>query len=747
MSLFNELKRRNVFKVAAAYTVVAWLLLQVSDTLVPALHLPGWFHSGVAFLLILGFPVAMIFAWAFEMTPEGLKKEKDIDRSKSITHITSRKLDYTIIAALVLALGYFAYDKFVLSAQRDAILVEATTHAVSERASTDTDPTGEPVKSIAVLPFVNMSDDASNEYFADGISEELLNVLAKYPGLRVAARTSSFQFKGQSPDIADIAEKLHVNHVLEGSVRKSGNRLRITAQLIETKTGFHLWSETYDRELTDVFAIQDEISAAIGAALKIQLALDDGSGQTSPTVTATASTAAFEAYMQGRQLVNRRGRNNLEQAVTHLERALALDETYAPAHAQLAIAISLQLGSAGGYGDLTLEEVERRAMPHIQRAFDLDNRLPEAFAARAIYSLLNADFTGVIENAERVLELNPSYADVINWSYIAHARMGQHVEAVGALERLLEVDPLSVAGRSNLAPVLASRGQIEAAFAMADSIAGQNLSVSYVTHGSILLVEQGQPAAALEWFLQGLAVDPQAAFPNGFTSRTFGIVDLLPEALRLRKDMHHYAYRNLTMWPELLAGQRQGLADDPSNTLMQVYLADALHLSGEVDQAQVLYEDLISRFQGRVIRDTDLISGAPMARAVLGRWRAGDLAGATALAELARADHHQLSLAGRHDGEYYRVEAILEAIEGNEVVALHNIQKAIDTGLRDRSVFSEPAFEAFHDSQEFMALELKLDAFLVTEREKALQMMCFNNPVSEVWQPLPETCEGVEESP
>ncbi len=454
MSLFNELKRRNVFKVAAAYTVVAWLLLQVSDTLVPALQLPAWFHSGVAFLLILGFPVAMIFAWAFEMTPEGLKKEKDIDRSKSITHITSRKLDYTIIAALVLALGYFAYDKFVLSAQRDAILVEATTHAVSERASTDTDPTGEPVKSIAVLPFVNMSDDASNEYFADGISEELLNVLAKYPGLRVAARTSSFQFKGQSPDIADIAEKLHVNHVLEGSVRKSGNRLRITAQLIETKTGFHLWSETYDRELTDVFAIQDEISAAIGAALKIQLALDDGSGQTSPTVTATASTAAFEAYMQGRQLVNRRGRNNLEQAVTHLERALALDETYAPAHAQLAIAISLQLGSAGGYGDLTLEEVERRAMPHIQRAFDLDNRLPEAFAARAIYSLLNADFDSVILNADRALELNPSYADVINWSFIAHARMGRHVEAADALERLLQVDPLSVAGRSNVAPGL-----------------------------------------------------------------------------------------------------------------------------------------------------------------------------------------------------------------------------------------------------------------------------------------------------
>jgi len=463
-------------------------------------------------------------------------------------------------------------------------------------------------------------------------------------------------------------------------------------------------------------------------------------------VTATASTAAFEAYMQGRQLVNRRGANNLKQAVTHLERALALDETYAPAHAQLAIAISLQFGSAGGYGDLTLEDVERRAMPHTQRAFDLDNRLPEAFAAQAIYSLQNADFDSVILNADRALELNPSYADVINWSFIAYARKGQHVEATGALERLLQVDPLSVAGRANMAPHLAMRGQPEAAFAMADSIAGQNLSVSYLTHGAILLDALGQPAEALGWFLRALAVDPQAAFPNGYSTQTFGILDLLPEALRLRKDAHHWAYRNMQMWPELIADHRQKLAEDPSNFENQLHLADALHLSGEVEQAQVSYENLISRLQGRVIRDGNLDSGAPTARAAFGRWRAGDQAAAV-LAELARADQRQKSLAGRRDGEYYRTEAILEAIEGNKAVALHNIQKAIDVGIRDRTIFSEPAFKALSDLQEFLMLKLKLDEILANEREKALQMMCYNNPVPEAWQPLPETCEGVEETP
>ena len=201
------------------------------------------------------------------------------------------------------------------------------------------------------------------------------------------------------------------------------------------------------------------------------------------------------------------------------------------------------------------------------------------------------------------------------------------------------------------------------------------------------------------------------------------------------------------MWPELLAEQRQRLAGDPSNAEIKLQLADALHLSGEVTQAQVLYEDLISRLQGRVIRDGNLDSGASTARAALGRRRAGDQAGAAELIELAKEDQHQHGLAGILHGEHYRADAILEAVQGNEAMALHNIQLAIEAGLTDRSVFSEPAFEALRGSQAFIALELKLDTFLASEREKALQMICYNNPVPESWQPLPETCEGVEESP
>jgi len=241
MSIFRELKRRNVFRVAIAYAIVAWLLIEVTATTFPILKLPDWSVTLVTALVLVGFPLALIFAWAFEITPEGLKKEKDVDRDQSITYITGRKVDYFIIAVLVLVVGFFTFDKFVLDPSRDAGLVQATPEAITEQA-TESDKARTADKSIAVLPFVNMSDDAGNEYFSDGISEELLNVLVKVEGLRVASRTSSFSFKGKDISIPGIAKELNVDHVLEGSVRKAGNTVRITAQLIDVRTDRHLWS-------------------------------------------------------------------------------------------------------------------------------------------------------------------------------------------------------------------------------------------------------------------------------------------------------------------------------------------------------------------------------------------------------------------------------------------------------------------------------------------------------------------------
>ncbi len=294
MSFFRELKRRNVFRVAVAYAVVGWLLVEVASVLFPTFEAPAWVMKVFATVIILGFPLAMFFAWAYEITPEGLKKEKDIDRSQSITTRTGRKIDYMIIGLLSVAVVFFA-----------------STHQWSgEGESTDKTETGETAavaeQSIAVLPFVNMSDDPANEYFSDGIAEELLNVLVRVEGLRVASRTSSFSFKGKGISIPNIARELNVNHVLEGSVRKAGNTVRITAQLIDVRTDSHLWSATYDRELEDIFAIQDEIAGHIVQALKI--ALGAGEQESMAHVQKpTENLEAYELYLRGRYFWQRRG--------------------------------------------------------------------------------------------------------------------------------------------------------------------------------------------------------------------------------------------------------------------------------------------------------------------------------------------------------------------------------------------------------------------------------------------------------
>ena len=269
MSFFIELKRRNVFKVTIAYAVMAWLVMQIAYVILNNVEAPGWVFHVILLMLGIGLLFAIFFAWAYELTPEGIKKEKDIDRTQSITHVTGRKLDFIIIGIMALALGYFAYDKLVLSAFREAAMTEAITMAVGEQAAAEQEAAFENDKSIAVLPFVNMSDDAANEYFSDGISEELLNLLAQIPELRVIARTSSFAYKGKDVKIADIARELNVGHVLEGSVRKTGNQVRVTAQLIHAADSSHLWSESYDRTLDNIFTIQDEIAVAVVEKLKV----------------------------------------------------------------------------------------------------------------------------------------------------------------------------------------------------------------------------------------------------------------------------------------------------------------------------------------------------------------------------------------------------------------------------------------------------------------------------------------------
>jgi TolB-like protein/Tfp pilus assembly protein PilF len=431
MSFFAELKRRNVIRVAVAYLIVGWLTMQAGDTLAPALHLPEWINSALAFFLILGFPLALFFSWAFEMTPEGIKKEKDVDRTRSMTQTTGQKLNYTIIALLVAALAYFAYDKFLLQPQ-----ITAESSIAAEELSNNNETI---VQSIAVLPFVDMSATGDNEYFSDGLTEELLNILSNIKELRVAGRTSSFAFKGKDEDLRSIGEKLNVVSILEGSVRKDDkrNRVRITAQLVNVEDGFHLWSETYDRELNDIFAIQDEIAHEVAQALRITLLGEDIARLENVVST---EINAYDLYLKALQGINDGGFVAMDKAVTQFQQALTLDPAYTPAKVGLVRAWTRMAIT----GSITRQEALSRGLPLLEQVLA---EQPDNSDARIQMAVLRG-FEGNTEAAEQAfvaaLNDNPRNALGLN-TYgrflFNNGRVEQGMELITAA---LEIEPYSL---------------------------------------------------------------------------------------------------------------------------------------------------------------------------------------------------------------------------------------------------------------------------------------------------------------
>ena len=394
----------------------------------------------MAFLGIIGFPFALLLAWAFELTPQGIKRSEDVTPEDSITGQTAGRLNQATTALLVLAVVILLLDRqFDLSERwkpgRD-IAVPETATTPEPRDKPQPPPVQESApRSIAVLPFVNMSEDPSQEYFSDGISEELLNGLAKIRELRVAARTSSFAFKGKNQDITEIGEKLKVGTVLEGSVRKSGQRVRITAQLINVEDGYHLWSETYDRDLVDIFAVQDEISAAIVNALKVHLTASDEPGPRSPV-----DVQAYNFVLQARHNVRMRTKDALELAVRQYRQALEIDEDYAQAWAGMAIATSLLRESQ--YGDIPDEESYRVAQGYLDRAFAIDADLFEAYAGQALVYLEREQPEKGLATIEKALAINPSEGVLYMWKSFMLDQLGRYRDSTLALEKAYSVDPL-----------------------------------------------------------------------------------------------------------------------------------------------------------------------------------------------------------------------------------------------------------------------------------------------------------------
>ena len=465
MSFYTELKRRNVFKVAIVYTAVAWLLLQVSDTLGPALHLPEWFVSAVAFLLILGFPVSIIFAWAFDLTPDGLKMETKAEPTAAVAGKTGKKLNLIVAAALALALSYFVFDKVALDSGRDAAEI-STAEQVTQQRPAELESAGID-NSIAVLPFVNMSSDEEQEYFSDGLSEELLNLLAKIPELNVAARTSSFSFKGKDLEIPEIASRLKVAHVLEGSVRKHGNQLRITAQLIQADNGYHLWSETYDRQLDNVFQIQEDIASAVVDALRITLL-----GEVPKT--RRTDPAAYQLFLEGQYLKRQISADSLNRAIKAFKQAVEIDPAYVPAWAELADTYLW----GGGLDELSHEETSALADQAIQTAINTDPDYAFAYYVRGVSWIFGKNrFDKGIDDFELALELDPDDAFLVAAIGKGAFLTGKFDLAISQYQAALAMEPVVPEFHYYLGRAYLSSGQLDDAESSFRRLS--NLSTSY----------------------------------------------------------------------------------------------------------------------------------------------------------------------------------------------------------------------------------------------------------------------------
>jgi adenylate cyclase len=452
-SFFAELKRRNVYKVAIAYIVAGWALAQGIAQVLPVFDIPNWVVRLIVLAIVIGFPIALVIAWAFEWTPEGLKRTEDADRTPSAHRPARHAWIFVVIVAGAISIGLFFLGRY-------------TARTSSSESSGEL-----PAKSIAVLPFVNMTGNAGDDDFSDGITEEILNALAQISDLKVVARTSAFQFKGKNVDLRQVGETLGVAYVLEGSVQRAGDEVRITAQLIDARNGYHRWSEKYDRKLTSIFAIEDEISKAIAG--QMQVALGDGREQ-SLVKPATTDPKAHESYLRGLARLTERG-PALSDGVKSFQEAIAIDPEYAAAWAGLGQAYELLPWYKLGTWKASLAEAEKAA----RRALSIDPQLAEAHAALANVLRDRRDYVGATKEYRTALERNPGSAETLNQYAQMLMRMGELEEAVKQERAAVALDPLAPNPRYILGSVLVLLHRYDEGFAETNLVVTRNPNYTY----------------------------------------------------------------------------------------------------------------------------------------------------------------------------------------------------------------------------------------------------------------------------
>jgi len=548
---FGELKRRNVYKVAVAYAVVGWLLVQIATQVFPFFEIPNWGVRLIVLLVVVGFPIALILAWAFELTPEGIKRTEDAD---FVAPGASRKRRwiYVAIIAGALSVGLFFLGRY-----------------------TATNVANLPAKSIAVLPFENLSRDPDNAYFTEGIQDEILARLAKIADLKVISRTSTQRYKSSPDDLPQIAKRLGVSNILEGSVQKTADRVRVTVQLIHAPTDAHLWGETYDRTLTDVFAAESDIAKAIAATLQAKLS---GSEQHALTARPTENTEAHQLYLRGRYFWNKRTGADLKKSIDYFNQAIGKDPNYALAYAGLADAYVL----LPAYAEASPKDSLPQAKAAAAKALELDSTLGEAHATLAnalvAYDLnlaeANREFRGAIE-------LNPNYATAHQWyAESGLVPLGQFEEAIAEARRALELDPLSLVINADLGTTLTSARRYDQAIEQLRKTVEMDPGFYYAhwTLGNALELK-GRNEEAIAEYKKAIALNDDP-LPPALLGHLYAKIGRKDEALAILKQLR-----------ELRESSRQRYVSPYNLALIHIGL-------GEKDEAIQLLEETYEERDG-----------------------------------------------------------------------------------------------------------------------------------------------------
>jgi len=500
---FAELKRRQMFRVAAVYAVVAWLLLQVVNNLTPGLNLPTWVATSVIVVLALGFPVALIFAWIHQLAPA----------DGATARAKASGLDWVLVGGLGIVILLIGYQQIAPTQQSG---VDAAREAAQSPA------TG---ISLAVLPFANLSDDPSQEFFSDGITEEITSTLARVPDLRVVARTSAFEFKGQNRNIQSIGQQLNATHLIEGSVRKAGDRVRITVQLIKAGDGTNIWSENYDRQLTDIFAIQEGIARAVATSFNMRLGLQSGDRLVNQRARDPAS---YEDYLRAKGLIRTRDPRRITEAITRLEQSAARDPEFAPAwgllgyaYGQLALNQPARLTGDVDNARAIVESSSAKALQASQRAIQLDPMNPDGYVALAGWHNRRGERLLGLDLNAKALALDPDYPESLNGMRVQLATLGYLKQALPISQKLVQLEPFVPAFLGVHARILFANNKTDEAVAIFESrIPGPALVEYYAAQG-----RYSDAVSLLESFRT-----------NSFVTENRSISDQLEASIRLLRN-------------------------------------------------------------------------------------------------------------------------------------------------------------------------------------------------------------------